>query len=229
MTGNGVNLHSPIPFPSRLQALIFDLDGTLIDSAVAIAASLDQIARQRGLAPVTAQQVSRLVSKGASEMVAACLNSTNPQEDLTLFRAIYGGRTSLRSDLYDGVFEGITRLTETGLPLGICTNKPQHLTLKILEDVGLLSLFQAVVGGDEAAGRKPDPIHLGEVCKRLDRDPSACVLVGDSEVDEAAARALGMPFLFVSYGYVIEDCCDYCRRFDDFPTLTETLLKEIAS
>jgi phosphoglycolate phosphatase len=229
MTGNGASLHSPIPFPSRLEALIFDLDGTLIDSAVAIAASLDQIARQRGIAPVTAQQVSRLVSKGAPEMVATCLNSQNSQEDLTLFRAIYGGRQSLRSDLYDGVFEGIARLAETGLPLGICTNKPQHLTLKILADVGLLPLFQAVVGGDETSGRKPDPIHLGEVCKRLGHDPSACALVGDSEVDEAAARALGMSFLFVSYGYVIEECRDYCRRFDDFPALTDYLFTEIAS
>jgi|GEM_PF-272318 len=224
--GAGASLPPPpIPLPSRLTALIFDLDGTLIDSAAGIASCLDQISQDRGQGPVSPQQVRRLVSRGAAELVSSCLNSTDADADLKRFRALYGQRRTTRAELYDGVFDGVTRLAGLGLPLGICTNKPQHLTDRILDDVGLAFCFQAVVGGDAASGHKPDPAHLAEVSRRLKLPLSGSALVGDSEVDEAAARAASLPFLFVSYGYVMEQCRDFCRSFDDFPALLAAVVE----
>ena len=227
MTGNGAQLRSPIPFPSSIKALIFDLDGTLIDSAVGIAACLDRIAQERGAAPVTVETVCRLISKGALELVGQSLGSADPEADLTLFRKILAARITDPAELYPGVAKAIRHFAKAGVTMGICSNKPQHLTLRTLEDVGLTDCFGAIVGGDAASGHKPDPAHLDEVCRLLGLSRDGCLLIGDSEVDQAAARAAGMPFLFADYGYALEGCSDYCRRYGDFPALAADLMTEL--
>ncbi len=188
---------------TKISGVLFDLDGTLIDSAPAIAQALNQVIAARGGIAVTEQKVRSLVSRGAAELVAAAFgdHATTPERDLGDFRTVYAVLPADPADLYPGARAMLEQLYASGLALGICTNKPQGLTENLLSDLGLAPLFAAVVGGDATARAKPypDPLHLA--LEKMGVPAAMAVYVGDSEVDgEAAARA-GLPFILATYGY----------------------------
>jgi phosphoglycolate phosphatase len=186
------------------KAVVFDLDGTLVDSAVSIAAALERLRAARAIrSPFTVGDVRRLVSQGVEALVEAALAGPRPDlaGDVAEFRAEYAATRTAADCLYDGMQETLEILASSGLGLAVCSNKPQHLCVKVLEDTGILRYFSAIKGGDAVDKPKPHPAHLLAAIDALGVDPLRGVYVGDSSVDLLAAQAAGVPFVLAKYGY----------------------------
>jgi len=170
-----------------------------------IAEALSAVRITRGGEAANLDLVRKMVSRGAQELVTTVLGewATVPETDLSDFRRIYGGLTPRSDSLYPGAESMLRQLVDSGVRLGICTNKPQALTERILSLLGLSDCFAAVVGGDGCTRRKPHPDHVFETLVRMNNAVSEAVYVGDSEVDAEAAAAAGVPFLLVTFGYAI--------------------------
>ena len=188
--------------------LIFDLDGTLVDSAPDLHRALNAVLAEQGRAPVSLTGIramvgdgaARLVERGFAETGAPCTAAALPalvDRFLVHYRA---GRHALTTP-FPGVTATLAELRSRGCRLGICTNKPYAPTMEILEVLGLTGLFGVVTGGDSLPVRKPDPGHLLGTLDLLDSPAAAAVMVGDSVNDVAVARAAGVPAIVVSYGY----------------------------
>ncbi len=182
---------------------IFDLDGTLVDSAVGVCAALNEIRRKRGGSDLTPAEVAPMVAMGASSLMERALGPMLIQieDDLAKFRAIYGMWCGSPSDLYTDVVEILETLRIRGTILAVCTNKPQLLAEKVLADCGIADKFAIVVGGDAVPNCKPDPAHLSVILDRFSCSPDQAVLVGDSDVDAAAAYGANVDFIFAAWGY----------------------------
>lgn len=194
------------------RAVVFDLDGTLIDSAPDIAGALNRLLVERGIKALPIAEVAALVGDGAAVLVkrgfraaAAPLDAADLPEALTRFQALYAKYPVLDTVPYIGVPELIDGLVAEGRRIAICTNKPGHLTDLVLADLGWAGRFHAVIGGDGPAGRKPDPGSLKEILRRLEIDPADAVMVGDSVNDVKAARGAGCPIIVAGYGYCHAD------------------------
>lgn len=210
--------------------VIFDLDGTLIDSCAMCVAILSEMSASRGgpdtIDPVTAR---RYMSAGGIEMVAGLLGPAcgDPIADLAEFRHRYQSHRTPQDTLFPYVAEGLRQLREVGYILSICSNKPQYLCEKVLEDVGLAGHFAQVVGGQPTLRPKPSPDLLNVVLNGLSARADDCLFVGDSELDHEIARCAAIPFHFMSYGYaadmwVAEDCTTH----HSFRSLTDTIIAQ---
>jgi phosphoglycolate phosphatase len=187
--------------------VVFDLDGTLADSAPSIARALNQLRQDRGLAPWPVPRYRPWVSRGAPALVGAALERSAPAnaEDIAAFRETYASLTGSPDDLYPGIAEALVMLREAGVVLGVCTNKPQRLSEKVLTESGIARHFAAVVGGDLATQAKPHPSHLLQTVAAMRCEGQAFTFVGDSSLDADAAQAAGARFLWASWGYVDAD------------------------
>lgn len=187
--------------------VMFDLDGTLADSARSIALALNRLREGRGPGPWPVARFGPLISRGAAALVGASLGrSTHADEDdVAAFREIYAAIPGSAHDLYPGIAEALTRLREAGALLGVCTNKLQRLSDKLLAESGIASHFEAVVGGDVAQRAKPHPAHLRQTLAAMRCEGQPFTFVGDSSVDADAAEAAGARFLWVSWGYADTD------------------------
>lgn len=210
-----------------IRYVIFDLDGTLVDSCGICVSILSAMIADRGadhvIDPVGARHH---MSRGGRDMVAALLGPTciDPDQDLTDFRARYAQHVTPGESLYPGVAECLAQLHAMGLELAICSNKPQGLCDKVLADTGLAPYFRVVVGGQPGLLPKPAPDLLTAVSDRLGCAPQECVYVGDSELDHDVAQAAGMAFCFMTYGYAEPFWMPQVgESFDCFPTLTAAL------
>lgn len=186
-------------------AVIFDLDGTLIDSAAQIHATTNTVLAGIGLGPTDRATVQSFVGNGLPTLIDRLLahhaTPLSPQARADLiatFEADYSANHGL-TVLYPGVRKALEALRSQGAALGICTNKPITPTHAILDHLALTPLFGAILGGDSLPTRKPDPAPLLATAQALHR-PTA-VFVGDSEVDAETARAAGLPFLLFTEGY----------------------------
>ena len=209
-------------------ALIFDLDGTLVDSCAICVSILEDMLADRGSArqidPVLARP---WMSQGGQAMVSALLGAEcgDPAEEIAEFRRRYALRTTSRETLFAHVESGLRALHGAGHRLAICSNKPQNLVDKVLADTGLAPLFASVVGGMAGRSPKPAPDMLDLVLAELGKAPEHCVFVGDSELDHQVAEQRAMPFLFVTYGYADKAYRpDPAASFDCFGVLTQALL-----
>jgi phosphoglycolate phosphatase len=187
---------------------VFDLDGTLVDTAPDLQAHVNAALGELGCAGLDLEDVRRLVGDGARTLLRRGLERTGgvPGEvDLeALYRRFlerYTADPARDSTIYEGVVEVLGGLRARSVPLGVCTNKAQAPTDRLLAALGLDRFFDAIVGGDALAVRKPDAGHLGAVLERLGARPAQSVMIGDSAHDLAAARALGVPCVLVSFGY----------------------------
>lgn len=196
-----------IRFPS-CRAVVFDLDGTLIDSAADITLAMNRVLADHGRRPLTTAETRSMLGDGARELVRqvfAVTGSALPEAEvpavLAQYLDAYAAVPADPSCLYPGVFETLDRLAEARLVLALCTNKAERITTLVLNQLGLGGRFQVVLGGDTLPQRKPDPRVLGWVMDRLELPPAAAVMVGDGRNDVASAHALGMPAVAVSYGY----------------------------
>ncbi len=190
--------------------VVFDLDGTLIDSAPDLHVALNTALRGDGRRPLTLIEVESIVGDGATVLVRRALTLTGAtvaEDDgvvalTTRFLAIYEQQGADLTRAYAGVPETLAKLAAEGFALGVCTNKPERLSRQILQQLDLIRYFQAVIGGDSLNGiRKPDPRHLLAAVEALGGKPERTVMVGDSVNDVAAARALGVPVIVRAGGY----------------------------
>lgn len=207
--------------------VVFDLDGTLIDSAPDIHACVNAVLRENGIAPLGLDRVRSFIGGGVellwSRVIAATGIDPAAQRDLVAsFMTRYHRATGL-TRLYPGVPEALGVLADRGYPMGICTNKPMGPTQAVLDHVGIAHLFGAVIGGDSMPQKKPDPAPLRAAFGALGADPAAprAIFVGDSEFDATCAAAVPVPFLLFSRGYRRSRLEDLTRRatFDDFAAL----------
>ena len=189
------------------KAMVFDLDGTLIDSLGDIAAATNRLLAEQGRAELTRAQVETLVGEGVNVLVIGAWDLTGPalpEAEVTTaidrFLELYLDQAALRTIVFAGVPETLRALRVQGWKLGICTNKPDQITDRVLADLQLDQLVDVVVGGDFPR-RKPDGEHILETLRRLDADPAKSVFVGDSKTDVAAARNAGIPVICVGFGY----------------------------
>ena len=190
--------------------LVFDLDGTLVDSAPDLHAALNQMLRERGHPALALSQVKRMIGDGVPALVARALAASGAdQRDvakaLPRFLELYEANAARLSRPYPKVPETLVSLRREGYRMSICTNKPQRATVAVLRGVGLLPLFDGIAGGDRFPVRKPNPGHLLSLIAELGASPTASAMIGDNENDAAAARAAAVPLLLMRYGYARVD------------------------
>ncbi len=191
--------------------IIFDLDGTLVDTLGDIAAAANETRRAFGMPPAPIETIRGFIGNGARVLIQRVLGeSLTGQVDSALeyFLRYYGEHLLEESRPYPGCIDLLAKLKERGHTLAILTNKPERLTLGLLDGLKLAPYFTAVVGGDTLPVRKPDPcgvVHL----KQLTGDANErLVLVGDSLVDHRTAQAAGIDFLGVAWGFGATDLRD---------------------
>ncbi|MDB6091311.1 MAG: cbbZ [Gammaproteobacteria bacterium] len=186
--------------------VIFDLDGTLIDSAPDMHRAVNRMLDDLGCAPLSLADIRSMVGDGASALIARALAArqcvtADPAKALALFLEHYEAEPTAFTRTYPDVHGTLDRLRAHGLTLALCTNKPARLTQMILERLEIDRYFVRVIAGDSLPFRKPDPRALLAVLTGLDTHMAATLMVGDSEVDAATAQAAGVPFILMTYGY----------------------------
>jgi phosphoglycolate phosphatase len=195
----------PLPRFGQLDAVIFDLDGTLVDTAPDLGSALNRLLAEHGRESIGADGIRRMIGDGAAKLVERGFLATGglptPLPPLVdRFLALYEPAIAETSRPFPGVVATLERLGGAGLRLGVCTNKPDAATHRLLDALGLTRHFAAVSGGDVPA-RKPDARHLLGVVERLGATPARTLMVGDSLNDVTAARNAGIAVVVVSFGY----------------------------
>jgi phosphoglycolate phosphatase len=187
-----------------IRAMLFDLDGTLLDSAPDLVGSLNWVRRSENLPPLAVAEMQRFASKGAVGLLKAGM----PQADEVtfeswrrLFLEHYAQNSFRESALYDGIPELLEFLCETDIPWGIVTNKPEALTFPIVEAARLTQTISCVVCGDTLNERKPHPAPVSLACGMVNVAPAETLFVGDDPRDIQAGRAAGTQTAAAYYGY----------------------------
>ena len=186
--------------------ILFDLDGTLIDSAPDLVGTLNIILKRHGRTTLTISAVKKLVGNGARALLERGFKETGaPAENLDAltveFIETYVPNCAVLSRPFSGVIETLDTFANSGYRMAVCTNKPQAPSETILTKLGLMQYFEVVVGGDLFPMRKPDPQHLLGALQLMDAPENPAIMVGDSYNDVASARNAGMPVIVVTYGY----------------------------
>jgi phosphoglycolate phosphatase len=211
-----------------IEHIIFDLDGTLVDSVQICTEILNTMHSDRGSSVLLSNADTRsYISLGGAPMVEALLGSVciDPDKDIAEFRSRYANLATPANCLFTGVRDGLTELRRQGFTLSICSNKPQHLCDKVLTDLGLSEMFYTVVGSRPGVLLKPSTDLMDIVLRNLDAQSEQCVFVGDSELDHGLAKACKMRFMFVTYGYADAQCDpEDIRSFHNFRDVVSALL-----
>jgi len=193
---------SPKPQDPSPVILVFDLDGTLIDSARDLAESIGELLEGYGAAPLPTSEVLTMVGEGAAVLVQRALRRSGldppPAEALARYTQIYDRRLMDHTIAYAGAAESMAIALRRG-PLAVLTNKPLGPSIGILEGLGLRGFFSRIIGGDSEYGRKPDPAGLRALQALAPGD--LMVMVGDSPADWKTAESAGVPFVFARYGF----------------------------
>lgn len=187
-----------------MASVIFDLDGTLVDSAADIHAAVNHLLAGEGLSGLTRAAVTAMIGNGVGVLLDRVIAATdlNPAERdrlLTRFMLIYEQGSATLTQAYPGVPEAFSALAAAGYRLGLCTNKPLRPTLAVLQALGWQDHFASVICGDSLPTRKPDPAMLHACIAAVGDGP--VLYVGDSEVDAETAHAAGVGFLLFTEGY----------------------------
>ena len=188
-----------------IKAVLFDLDGTLLDTAQDFHESLNQLRAEESLAPLDFETVRAQVSHGGHALVRLGFGALEPEAHETMrmrLLNIYRKRISKYTRLFEGGDEMLDAIEKRGLAWGIVTNKPGWLTDPLLIEVKLHDRVDAVVSGDTLSERKPHPMPLLHAAKTIGVEPGECVFVGDAERDAQAAQAAGMYSLIAGFGYI---------------------------
>lgn len=198
----------PAAKPAYPAAVLFDLDGTLVDTIPDLADAIDAMRVELGLAPIGPAVVAAYTGRGVESMVARSLahgggpaTTADAARALDLFRQRYRACNGRHSTPYSGVIEALERWRSKVDRLAIVTNKSAQFTLPLLERMDLARFFGVVVSGDTCARKKPDPAPILYACRQLAVDPADTLMVGDSIHDALAARAASVRAVAVPYGY----------------------------
>lgn len=189
-------------------AVVFDLDGTLVDSAGDIASALNELLESKQLAPFSLDEVIGFIGDGITALVQRAfmardvvLGSQGLSANVAQFKKIYGSRATDLTRPYSGVPELISNLRQRGIAVGICTNKEEGLAQKIVNALGLGGQLDIVVGSRPNRPAKPSPVSLLETVASLGVSHAEAIMVGDSAIDMRCARYAGIPFIGVTFGY----------------------------
>ena len=197
------------PFP--VQAIIFDLDGTLIDSKRDLILSVNAMLEEMRRPQLAADVISGYIGHGAPQLVARALGGTATQEllnhALQFFLRYYEEHKMDNTCAYPGVTETLPRLGD--LPLAVLTNKPVRISVRILEALGMAKYFSAIYGGNSFETKKPDPLGANIILQEVAVQAADALIVGDSEVDVQTARNAGTRAAAVNYGFGVHDRTAY--------------------
>ncbi len=189
-----------------VQAVLFDLDGTLIDSAPDLGAAADKMRTDRGLPGLPLDDYRPMAGAGARGMLGVAFGMTPEHPEFLAYReeffVNYENAMTERTVIFDGVHAMVQALQAMGMPWGVVTNKSQRFTLPLTAGMPLFASASVVISGDTTAHSKPHPEPLFEAARRLGFEPHRCVYVGDDERDIVAGRAAGMGTVAATYGYL---------------------------
>ena len=197
--------HSIAP-RNDFSAVIFDLDGTLVDSAGEIALALNRLLDELGRAPMARGEVEALIGRGVRSLVERALKQVGaPGGDIDAaverFEQHYASTVGTNATLFPGVQSGLALLASARIPMGVVTNKPRYFTEQLLRRLGVDGLFAAVIAGDDGIKRKPAGDMLLAAARELGSDIDSALMIGDSDNDILAARDAGCVVWCVPYGY----------------------------
>ena len=191
-----------------IKALIFDLDGTLVDTAPDLMAATNHVMQAAGRAELSDAQIRAFVGHGSMTLIKLGLEVSGALPDEAellqlqkLFLDYYGDNIAAHSKVFDGVIPLLDQARGAGLKLGVCTNKVERLANRLLRTIDLAPYFSAVVGGDTMPVMKPSPVPYLETARRLGVEVVTTVMFGDSETDIRTAQNVGVPVIAVSFGY----------------------------
>jgi phosphoglycolate phosphatase len=185
-----------------MRAVIFDLDGTLIDSLPDIAAAVAHVFSRRGLAALPPDQIKVMIGDGARVLLNRAFGAVGQvveEADHAAFETYYTAHAADLTRAYPGIEAALQDLQASGHVLGVCTNKPEAPALAVLDALGLTKYFSVVTGGNSTPYRKPDPRHLAATLQALGTDDA--IMIGDHHNDIAVAEGLGLPAIFAAWGY----------------------------
>ena len=218
--------------PRLIRAVLFDMDGTLVDTLPDIAAAINEARAEMRLQPLSAERIGVFIGKGPRSLAMRVLDeqpSLDAAQRLALVDTLIAGyvknyepRIGTAARAYPGVRDALVSLRSRGFQLAVVTNAMQHLAERVLARFDLLDQFSLVLGGDRVARGKPDAGPLLEACRVLGVTPAEALMVGDSENDVIAARAAGCPVVVVPYGYNAGQPasslgCDIVENFTKLP------------
>lgn len=224
-----------MPYRQRFDGVVFDLDGTLIETAPDLAAALNHVLSEAGLPPVSLSAVRNMVGDGARVLIQrgfAADGRTLADDELDhwfrIFLDYYRDHIADESHAFDGVVAVLDELHDAGLILGVCTNKPETMSQRLFEALGLSDRFTAMLGGDSLPVRKPHPGHLLGTLEQMGVAPERSVMIGDSANDRDAARGAGVPVILVTFGYTTIparelDADAHIEHFADLPAALSAL------
>ncbi|MDE2446878.1 MAG: phosphoglycolate phosphatase [Alphaproteobacteria bacterium] len=194
-----------------VEALIFDLDGTLVDTAPDLIQATNHVLHSIGRRPVSYEEFRGFVGQGAMNLIERGTLATGGAVDPKTLKRLhgefldyYGRNISIHSKVFDGIPALLDEAQSRGLKFGVCTNKVEGLSHKLLREIGLSKWFEVVVGGDTLPIMKPNPAPYREVAKRLGVDAARTIMFGDSETDIRTAQNTGVPVIAVSFGYTAQ-------------------------
>ena len=216
------------------RAVVFDLDGTLIDSGPDLARLLNIVLAEYGRSEIGLDRVRGFVGDGIAKLVERGFEATGGSTEMERrsatdrFLAIYEAEPAALTRPYPGVAETLQRLKDDGRRLAVCTNKAERVTMAVLRALDIARYFGAVIGGDSLAARKPDPAPLRAAIEQLGADAASSVMVGDNEHDAATAKAAGVACVLVTYGYARAPLASLpaaatIDRFDELPAVLDYL------
>ncbi|CAM4339236.1 HAD-IA family hydrolase [Palleronia rufa] len=219
-----------------MRTVVFDLDGTLVDTAADLVAAANVCFRARGLGDVLdARADARTAFRGARAMLRAGFERAGQggeaevDADYPRLLEAYGAAIAVHSRPYDGAWGAVETLKARGFAVAICTNKPEALAIRLMDAMGTRHVLPALVGADTLPVSKPDPAPYLEAVRRAGGDPDRSILVGDTETDARTARAAGVPIVLVGFGpegagvsRMAPDAV--LEHFDDLPDLALRLL-----
>lgn len=188
--------------------IVFDLDGTLVDTAPDLLNATNHVLKLAGRAPITLPQIRNIIGSGAKAMMREGFKLTGaPATEAEIddfcdpFIQHYQDNITAESHLFEGCHETLLALKDAGAILAVCTNKIKRLADQVLDELGVAALFATCYGADSVPERKPNGDHILLTIKAAGGNPDKSIMIGDSQTDEKAARNAGLPFIFVPFGY----------------------------
>ena len=198
---------------SSVRALIFDLDGTLIDSKMDLIHAVNAMLVEMGRERLSAEVISGYIGHGAPVLVARALGAAVPEEKcahaLQFFLKYYEEHKLDNTCAYPGVDETLAGLSRRQLPMAVLTNKPVRISVRILEALGLAKYFRSIYGGNSFETKKPDPLGANTILQEMGVAARETAIVGDSEVDVQTARNAGTAAIAVNFGFGVHDRKSY--------------------
>ncbi|MCP4932642.1 MAG: phosphoglycolate phosphatase [bacterium] len=225
-----------MPSPPK-PVIIFDLDGTLVDTAPDLIATLNHLLAMENCSPAPERPMRTMISLGARAMIIKGFElAKQPKTDVQLdqlterFIAHYSDHIAVNSRPFPGVIKLLDQLSARGTPMGICTNKREDLSKQLLKCLHLDHYFSAIIGVDTLAVKKPHPEHITGTIEALGGSSAHAIMIGDSETDIKAAKAANIPVIALDFGYSLEPVANFhpdaiVSHYHDLLPLLDSFLK----